>query len=128
MLFFLQGILATQIHCIYHDIKKMYSTATLATFEHTLANNDLILELSANTTVNLDPGKYKLRVKASNNDGVWSESSTELPIVVKQYWYKSSLAIILYAICFSVALFILLRIYYERSNLKKAITIEKIEK
>ena len=36
---------------------------------------------------NLSPGKYVLKVKASNGDGLWNETPTELNIVVKSPWY-----------------------------------------
>ncbi|MBI5215124.1 MAG: hypothetical protein HY960_05175 [Ignavibacteriae bacterium] len=34
------------------------------------------------TYTNLDPGNYTLRVKASNNDGVWNEQGASLAIVI----------------------------------------------
>lgn len=53
----------------FSGMKKMYSTTNLASFEHTLANNDLILELSANTTSSLDPGKYEYDVLMRKQSG-----------------------------------------------------------
>ena len=39
------------------------------------------------TFTNLDPGNYTLRVKASNNDGVWNEDGTAIAIqVVPPFW------------------------------------------
>ncbi len=36
---------------------------------------------------NLDPGRYTLRVRASNNDGVWNDEGTTLAItIVPPYW------------------------------------------
>ena len=66
----------------YSGIKKMYSTSTLATFEHTLSNNDLILELSANTTVNLEPGKYEYDVLMKKQSGEISKVVEGLAFVV----------------------------------------------
>ena len=38
---------------------------------------------------NLAPGKYRFRVKASNNDGVWNEAGTALTIAINPLWWKS---------------------------------------
>ena len=34
------------------------------------------------TYVNLSPGKYTFRVKASNNDGLWNETGTAIEIEI----------------------------------------------
>ncbi|HLP46474.1 MAG TPA: triple tyrosine motif-containing protein, partial [Candidatus Kapabacteria bacterium] len=41
----------------------------------------------------LEPGKYILRVKASNNDGIWNETGTSLKIIItppfwKTWWFR----------------------------------------
>lgn len=36
---------------------------------------------------NLDPGHYRFRVVASNNDGVWNEDGISLPITVTPPWW-----------------------------------------
>ncbi len=39
------------------------------------------------TFTNLDPGKYTLKVKASNDDGVWNNSPTKIQVkVIPPYW------------------------------------------
>ena len=39
------------------------------------------------TYTNLDPGRYVLRVRGSNSDGVWSDQVLEVPlVVVPPYW------------------------------------------
>jgi len=45
------------------------------------------------TYTNLDPGKYTLRVKASNNDGIWNQQGTSLEIVITPpfwltWWFR----------------------------------------
>ncbi len=47
---------------------------------------------------NIDPGEYVLRVKASNNDGVWNEEGTSLRIHIippfwKTWWFRVFLAL-----------------------------------
>jgi len=49
---------------------------------------------------NLDPGEYTLRVKASNNDGVWNEAGTSITIIVTPpfwmtWWFRSVLTVVL---------------------------------
>lgn len=39
------------------------------------------------TYTNLDPGQYLLRIKASNNTGIWNEAGISLPIIITPpYW------------------------------------------
>jgi len=44
----------------------------------------------------LDPGEYVFKVKGSNNDGVWDESATALPIIISppfwQTWWFTSIS------------------------------------
>lgn len=51
---------------------------------------------STATYTNLEPGKYKFRVKGTNNDGVWSTEEATLEIVVNPPFYWSMPAKILY--------------------------------
>jgi len=52
---------------------------------------------------NLDPGKYTLTVKASNNDGLWNEKGKSIKVVILPTWYQT--------IWFKVALGILLSFF-----------------
>jgi ligand-binding sensor domain-containing protein/signal transduction histidine kinase len=47
---------------------------------------------------NLDPGNYTLKVRGSNNDGIWNKSGTSLKINVSPPPWKSWWAICLYVI------------------------------
>ena len=42
------------------------------------------------TYTNLDPGKYVLRVQASNSDGVWNEEGVSLPILITPPWWRTN--------------------------------------
>ena len=42
----------------------------------------------ATTYTGLSPGIYTLRVKAANNDGVWSKKEAKLVIVIKAPWWQ----------------------------------------
>ena len=41
------------------------------------------------TYTNLDPGTYTFKVKACNNDGVWTEQPAEIRIIVLPPWWKT---------------------------------------
>ena len=47
---------------------------------------------------NLDPGSYTMRVKAANNDGLWSEKERTLTVVVLPAWWESHPAYAIYAV------------------------------
>ncbi len=77
--------------------------------------------------VNVPPGNYIFEVKASNNDGIWNDTPIKIPMVVQQYWYKSTTAILFYFAIVLLITGIIFRFYYERLKLKKALLIEKME-
>ncbi len=57
------------------------------------------------TFTNLDPGKYTLKVKASNNDGGWNEKGTSIRILItppfwQTWWFKAFVAIALILIIY----------------------------
>ena len=74
---------------------------------------------------NLDPGKYTLLIKASNNDGIWNENPTKLNITVLPYFYETILFkfIIAFLIISSVLIIYFMRIKLIRKHEKKLIVI-----
>ncbi len=52
---------------------------------------------------NLDPGRYTLRVRASNNDGVWSEVEASLDITVTPPFWQRGWFLALLALTMAVA-------------------------
>ncbi|HEV2480098.1 MAG TPA: hybrid sensor histidine kinase/response regulator transcription factor, partial [Puia sp.] len=48
--------------------------------------------------MNLDPGDYIFRVKASNNDGIWSNGDTSIRIHVRPPLWRTPVAYILYVL------------------------------
>ncbi len=70
--------------------------------------NDNWMQLGTERKVNftnLDPGTYTLRVKGSNNDGVWNEEGTSLKITITPPWWKTWWAYTLYGLMFAGAVF-----------------------
>jgi PAS domain S-box-containing protein len=41
------------------------------------------------TYTNLDPGRYRFRVKASNSDGVWNMKGVNLALVIAPLWWQT---------------------------------------
>ena len=79
------------------------------------------------TFVNIPAGEYVFEVKACNNDGVWNEMPARLFIIINQFWYKSSIALVLYSLAILTIILQVVRFYRERLKLKKELLIKKIE-
>lgn len=67
------------------------------------------------TYTNLPPGKYTFRVKATNNDGIWSTDEATLTIVVSPPFWWSWPAWLLYLLLIIGAIW-----YYVRLRLRRA--------
>jgi ligand-binding sensor domain-containing protein len=79
------------------------------------------------TYTNLSAGKYVLKVKGTNNDGVWSNDLAELIIRVRPPWWRTwwVRVIMLFAIAYGIYTYIMRRIKAEQRD--KAILQTKIE-
>ena len=56
---------------------------------------------------NLDPGEYVLRVKASNDDGIWNEEGTTVTLLITPpfwmtWWFRILVIVIIIAVLFSI--------------------------
>ena len=76
------------------------------------------------TYTNLEPGEYTLRVKGSNNDGIWNQAGTSLKIIINPPWWSTWWSYIIYGILLSVAFTISTRIYLNRQRLKTQLALE----
>lgn len=77
------------------------------------------------TYKNLKPGKYKLRVKACNPVGIWSENETVLSIVIAPPFWRTTWAFIIYAILIAVALYVTYKLVRDFNALRTRIKVEK---
>ncbi|QCX00979.1 response regulator [Aggregatimonas sangjinii] len=73
----------------------------------------------------LEAGEYSFQVKASNNDGIWSDTPTQMTIIIDEYWYKTTFAYIIYAVLLATILYFISRFYLERLKLKREYLLEK---
>jgi signal transduction histidine kinase/ligand-binding sensor domain-containing protein/DNA-binding response OmpR family regulator len=79
------------------------------------------------TYTNLDPGDYVLKVKAANNDGIWSDEMTSLKITILPPFWKTKTAFLLYMMFLLAALFITRKLIQQREQMKFAIQQERQE-
>jgi signal transduction histidine kinase/DNA-binding response OmpR family regulator len=79
------------------------------------------------TYTNLDPGDYIFKVKASNNDGVWTKEPLELHIKILPPFWRTPLAFILYFLFILGALWLARRLILERERLRARIEQERQE-
>lgn len=79
------------------------------------------------TFTNLDPGEYVLKVRAANNDGIWSSEPTALKITVLPPFWKTHPAFVLYALLIAGALFLIRKFIQQREKMKFAIEQERQE-
>lgn len=77
---------------------------------------------------NLAPGKYILRVKASNNDGIWNTSGRKLEIIIAPPWWRTWWALSIFYLIFILIIVLINRYVLRHYRLKDALKIEKIEK
>ena len=74
------------------------------------------------TYTNLKPGNYKFQVKASNNDGQWSEIPTILNIDILSPWWLKWWAKLSYILLFSLLLYCFIK--YRTNAIKRKTQLE----
>lgn len=79
------------------------------------------------TYTNLNPGKYVLKVRASNNDGVWNLQGNAMQIIITPPWYNTWWAFCLYGLLFFGAVYTYLKYREHQTRLKYQIKLAHIE-
>lgn len=77
---------------------------------------------------NLPPQTYTLRVKGTNNYGMWSDHEAALSIIVKPPLFLSPGFLIAYGLVFVGLVFLALRTYSARLRLRNELKITRLEK
>lgn len=77
---------------------------------------------------NLPPGEYVFKVKACNNNGKWSEATTEFFVHIIPMWYQTWWAKTLFACFFLGLLFFIIYFFIARAKMKMQVRIEQIER
>ncbi len=78
------------------------------------------------TYTNLDPGNYRLRVQATNHDGIWSSHEIDLPMTVIAPWWNSPAARALYLLT-GVAALLLFVLAQQRRRASEQRFVQQIQ-
>lgn len=78
------------------------------------------------TYTNLSAGTYVFKVKATNNDGIWSDQEANLKITIHPPFYWSTASKILYFILVCIALTFLIRFLLKRTEKKHTAEINQL--
>lgn len=81
--------------------------------------------LKSATYTNLDHGDYIFKLKAANNDGIWTPSPLELKITILPPWWKTNWALALYLFSFTLAVYLLNKITQHRLQERQLIRDER---
>ena len=79
------------------------------------------------TYTNLNPGTYIFKVKATNNDGVWSEKPTTIKIIVAPPLWRTTWAYILYTLLGVGLLVLIVKYYTIKERDKQNLRISQLE-
>lgn len=79
------------------------------------------------TFTHLPDGNYILKVKGSNNDGVWNEEGISIPFRVLPHWSGTWMAITLYLLLFILLLYFIRRYEMKRIKMKNDLELEQKE-
>ena len=77
------------------------------------------------TFTNLSPGRYTLKVKGSNNDGVWNETPTEIAIRILPPWWATWYAYVFYVLASLSLIALVFRLRVNRVRLKARMKMEQ---
>lgn len=77
---------------------------------------------------NLPPGEYVFKVKACNNNGKWSEATTEFFVHIIPMWYQTWWAKTLFVLLALGLLVFIVYFFIARAKMKMQVRIEQIER
>ncbi|MEO6719985.1 MAG: two-component regulator propeller domain-containing protein [Ferruginibacter sp.] len=75
---------------------------------------------------NILPGNYTLKIKWSNGEGLWTKEMPLLTMEVKQYFWLSSLAFVVYAVILSLMGFVFYRYRKNKQEIKHQLAVEHL--
>lgn len=78
------------------------------------------------TYTNLTPGDYDFLVKGSNDDGLWNNTAASIHIVILPPLWKTWWAYLLYGLCFSGILFLVIRFFRRQARLERDLYYEHL--
>src|SRR5690606_31500892 len=78
------------------------------------------------TYTNMDPGEYVFVVRASSSDGLLNSTTERLHITIKQIWWKTWWAILLYVAAIGAIIFFIFRIRLDQARIKNQLSMERL--
>ncbi|MEO8405514.1 MAG: two-component regulator propeller domain-containing protein, partial [Chitinophagaceae bacterium] len=75
---------------------------------------------------NISPGNYKLHIKWSNGDGVWSNEMELLDLEVKQYFWLTPYAFLVYALILSIVVYVFYSYRKNKLEIKHQLAVEHV--
>lgn len=79
------------------------------------------------TFTHLPSGNYILKVKGSNNDGLWNEEGIAIPFKVLPHWAATWWAVAIYILLFLLLFYMIRKYEMKRINMKNELEIEQKE-
>ena len=79
------------------------------------------------TYINLDPGTYTFKVKATNNDGIWSKNEASLRVIIDPPWWKTGWAYALYILLIASGMFTIRKFQNNRAELRHELKMREFE-
>ncbi len=77
------------------------------------------------TFTKLDPGSYLLKVRGSNNDGLWNSEGLSLPITIVPPPWRSSWAYSLYAMAMAISIGVSLRAWHRKRQRQEVLRLAR---
>ena len=77
---------------------------------------------------NLEPGKYRLQIRVSDENGVWSKQLKEVEIIINPPFWKTGWAIAGYILTAVLIQIIIFTTYRRREARKKAVALQEFRK
>ncbi len=100
-------------------------------FEYKLEgfNTDWVLagKLREANFTNVPDGKYRLLVRATNEDGIWSDETKELIVIIKPPFWKTWPAFMIYALVLALIIYLFYRYQTGRIRRKQKRAMEKMQ-
>ncbi|GAO28063.1 hybrid sensor histidine kinase/response regulator transcription factor [Geofilum rubicundum] len=88
----------------------------------------IYLNQSRNVTfTNLKPGKYHLRVRGTNSDGIWSQQVASLFFVIQSPWWNSAWVYVVLGYLLLFLVFVIRRYELSRIKLKNRVELAAVE-
>nr|NQU92601.1 response regulator [Bacteroidota bacterium] len=108
-----------------------YQSTGHLNFAHMLEgfDNDWIANGSDRTILytQLPPGKYKLKLKAANRDGIWGDPVTGMAVQIMRPWWTSFIAYCFYFFIILIIVWVIIRVQLRRQRMEMSIKLNRVE-